>query len=133
MTVGSDVRWFERAAAPNGEPGFRRILLARRSSKRRARAAGWPRAICYNPGFVDSDASLHDRVTIITGACRGIGHTTAVGFAMHGVQVMAAARTAGELNETVRPARAAGDESRYVTGQVIQIDWCEGGRNADPH
>jgi LmbE family N-acetylglucosaminyl deacetylase len=58
--------------------------------------------------------------------CRAV----AVGFLARGARVMVAARTTGERNETVRPARVAGDECRYVTGQGFRIDGLEGGRCA---
>ena len=63
--------------------------------------------------------SLKDKVTVITGASRGIGRALALGFAAEGAMVVAAARTQhaapgvpeGSLEDTVRQITDAGGKA----------------------
>jgi len=59
---------------------------------------------------------LKNKTVIITGGGRGIGYAIALGFAKEGAQVVVAARTEEEVIKTA-------DESAYITGQVMPIEW----------
>ncbi len=52
--------------------------------------------------------SVKDKVTIVTGASRGIGKSLAIGFAEAGARVALVARTVSELEATAREIRAKG-------------------------
>ncbi len=56
---------------------------------------------------------LKDKITLITGAGRGLGQAVAVAYARQGAQVIAVARTQAELNRTAALIRAEG--GRVVT------------------
>ena len=70
--------------------------------------------------------SLEDKVTVITGASRGIGRALALGFAADGAVVVAAARTLcvigggpeGSLEETVRSITEAGGRAVAIPCDV---------------
>jgi 3-oxoacyl-[acyl-carrier protein] reductase len=59
-----------------------------------------------------SDRSLEGKVTVVTGAGRGIGQAIAVAYARAGASVVAAARSPDQLEETV--ARITGEHGRCV-------------------
>ena len=51
---------------------------------------------------------LKDKITLVTGAGRGLGQAVAVAYARHGAQVIATARTESELERTAEMIRDAG-------------------------
>ena len=62
--------------------------------------------------------SIHDRVTIITGAGRGVGRATAQLFARSGAKVVLFSRTASQLEETVATIANQGGTAVAVVGDV---------------
>ena len=54
---------------------------------------------------------LSGKVAVITGAGRGIGRGLAFGFAQQGAKVVCAARTAAQIDETVKIIQQAGGEA----------------------
>lgn len=68
-----------------------------------------------------SNAPLSDRIALVTGASRGIGHAAALALARAGAHVIAVARTQGALE-------ALDDEIRAATGQsatLVPLDIAE--------
>src|ERR1051326_6461747 len=57
---------------------------------------------------------LADRIALITGASRGIGHATALALAKAGAHVVAIARTVGGLEELDDAIKAAGGTATLV-------------------
>src|SRR3954463_7964513 len=57
---------------------------------------------------------LADRIALITGASRGIGHATALALAREGAHVVAVARTVGGLEELDDAIRATGGSATLV-------------------
>src|SRR5262245_19477003 len=57
---------------------------------------------------------LADRIALVTGASRGIGHATAIALAKAGAHVVAAARTVGGLEELDDAIRAVGSTATLV-------------------
>src|SRR3954470_10717656 len=65
---------------------------------------------------------LADRIALVTGASRGIGHASALALAKAGAHVVAVARTQGALE-------ALDDEIKAATGQaatLVPMDIAEG-------
>jgi NAD(P)-dependent dehydrogenase (short-subunit alcohol dehydrogenase family) len=65
---------------------------------------------------------LKGKVAIITGAGRGLGRSMAVGFAEAGADVVLAARTMDQLEETAEMVKAAGGKSLIVSTNVAEED-----------
>jgi 7-alpha-hydroxysteroid dehydrogenase len=63
---------------------------------------------------------MTDRVAIVTGAGRGIGRGIALGFAQAGANLVCAARTPGEVEETANEARALGRKALAVRCDVTE-------------
>lgn len=61
---------------------------------------------------------LDGRVVWVTGASRGLGRALALGFAGAGARVLATARSADALDETVAAIRERGGEALAVPGSV---------------
>lgn len=57
---------------------------------------------------------LADRIALVTGASRGIGHATAVALAQAGAHIVAVARTTGGLEELDDRIRALGGSATLV-------------------
>jgi 7-alpha-hydroxysteroid dehydrogenase len=63
---------------------------------------------------------MTDRVAIVTGAGRGIGRGIALGFAQAGANLVCAARTPAEVEETASEARALGRKALAVRCDVTE-------------
>jgi NAD(P)-dependent dehydrogenase (short-subunit alcohol dehydrogenase family) len=62
--------------------------------------------------------SMRDKVAVVTGAARGLGRVTALGFARAGARVVASDLDDAGGEETLRLLRQAGGEGRYVHADV---------------
>ena len=69
-----------------------------------------------------SDQPLKGRVTLVTGASRGIGYFAALALAKAGSHVIALARTSGALEELDDAIKAAGGEATLVPMDLKQPD-----------
>jgi NAD(P)-dependent dehydrogenase (short-subunit alcohol dehydrogenase family) len=65
---------------------------------------------------------LADRIALVTGASRGIGHATALALAQAGAHVVALARTVGALEELDDAIRAAGGSATLVPLDLKDFD-----------
>jgi NAD(P)-dependent dehydrogenase (short-subunit alcohol dehydrogenase family) len=61
---------------------------------------------------------MKDRVSLITGAGRGIGRSIALAFAAEGAKVAITARTAAELEETAGAIRARGGQALAIAADL---------------
>ena len=64
---------------------------------------------------------LADRIALVTGASRGIGHATALALARAGAHVVAVARTVGALEELDDAIRALGSTATLVPLDVTDF------------
>jgi len=64
---------------------------------------------------------LQGKVTIVTGASRGIGRAIAIGFAKEGADVVVAARTELEKKELPGTIHKTADEIRAMGGHVLTV------------
>jgi len=69
--------------------------------------------------------SLKGRVVIVTGAGRGIGKAISLAFAEAGADIVAAARTEEEIEETCREVKALGRQSLAVPTDVTKAEQVE--------
>ena len=67
-------------------------------------------------------AKLSGRVTIITGASRGVGRATALAFAAEGADLLLAARNQSELDAVASVCRAQGARAEVVACDVTDPD-----------
>ena len=65
---------------------------------------------------------LENRIALVTGASRGIGHAVALELARQGAHVVALARTQGALEELDDAIRAAGSEATLVPCDITDFD-----------
>lgn len=65
-----------------------------------------------------NDASLKEKVVVITGAGRGIGRAIALGYAKAGAAVCCSSRSAAEIGETVALIKSAGGKAFAVLADV---------------
>ncbi len=60
------------------------------------------------------------QVAVITGASRGIGHASAIALAKEGVNIVATARSADQLDELVSECKALGVEAISIAGDAAK-------------
>ena len=65
---------------------------------------------------------LTDRIAIVSGAGKGIGKGIAIAFAEAGADVVCAARTRGDLEETAEVVRARGRRALVLPCDVTQTE-----------
>src|ERR1035438_6392845 len=68
---------------------------------------------------------LENKVALITGSGRDIGHTTAQLFAREGARVFLTARTATELCTAAREMSDAGSEVGFISADLAREKDCE--------
>ncbi len=81
-------------------------------------------SIMFAPGTVpvlyNDSMSIQNKVTIVTGAGRGIGRATAVRFARAGARVVLFGRTREALEDALAQIRAEGGDALAVPGDVAR-------------
>src|SRR5258707_8975914 len=65
---------------------------------------------------------LSDRIALVTGASRGIGHATALALAKAGAHIIAVARTVGGLEELDDAIKAVGGSATLVPLDLKDYD-----------
>jgi NAD(P)-dependent dehydrogenase (short-subunit alcohol dehydrogenase family) len=63
---------------------------------------------------------LDGKITLVTGAGRGIGKAIALGFAKAGAHVIVVSRTRNEIEATAREARSVSNQSLAITADISQ-------------
>ncbi len=72
------------------------------------------------------DLELRDKVAVVTGASRGIGHAVALALASEGARVAVVARDASALDKTAAQCRdRSGREAMAVTADLSRLDEVE--------
>ena len=66
------------------------------------------------------DLGLRNQVVVVTGASRGIGRATALGFADEGARLVVCARGEAPLREAAEAMRARGAEVCAVAADVTE-------------
>jgi 3-oxoacyl-[acyl-carrier protein] reductase len=69
---------------------------------------------------------MKDRVVVVTGGGRGIGRAICARFASAGAQVVAASRSRGDLDETVRIITEAGGRCHACRTDVADVEAIDG-------
>jgi NAD(P)-dependent dehydrogenase (short-subunit alcohol dehydrogenase family) len=82
----------------------------------------WPRRLRERELVADSKHWLEGRVTLVTGASRGIGAATAEALATAGAHVVLAARNRDALEGVARRVREAGGEALAVPSDVAKVE-----------
>ena len=72
-----------------------------------------------------SKFSVEDKVAIVTGAGRGLGKGIALGLAEAGADVVTAARTVAEIEETAEEIRQRGRKAMTIPTDVRENDQVE--------
>lgn len=70
--------------------------------------------------MTESSGSLAGKVAVITGASKGIGRAIAIRFASEGASVCCSARTAADIDDTVRLIESSGGKAIAVQTDVTQ-------------
>lgn len=71
------------------------------------------------------NTSLKDKVTVITGAGRGLGRQTALRLAAQGATVIAVSRSEEELRQTVQAIQQAGGEAHAMPADISRLEAVE--------
>src|SRR5882724_10804361 len=83
-----------------------------------------PRCAGRSSEMILDSFKLDDKVVLITGAGRGLGRAMAVRFANCGADIVAAARTVAQLEETAALVRDIGRKCLIVPTDVSKSDQC---------
>jgi len=73
-----------------------------------------------------TEFSVEGKVAIVTGAGRGIGKAISLALARAGADIVAAARTKEEIEETCREVKDLGRQSLAIPTDVTKADQVEG-------
>jgi len=76
--------------------------------------------------MISTEFSVDGKVAIVTGAGRGIGKAISLALARAGADIVAAARTKEEIEETCREVKDLGRQSLAIPTDVTKADQVEG-------